>query len=201
MTDLDAPSRERLDQKRRTREALLAGARELMNLGEAVTVAAAAKRAGVSKATAYRYFAEPATLTAEAGLAARVASYEEIVAGSEDLRARLLAITLYYFDYARANEVAFRRFLARYLDSWLTGRAAPRGARRAVMYARALAEDATLPEPLRAPLVTTLTLVTGAEAMIALADVAGVEPAEARETVRAAASVLIDHHLAATARA
>ncbi|WP_181164566.1 TetR/AcrR family transcriptional regulator [Amaricoccus solimangrovi] len=196
--DAGTVSRERLDQKRRTRAAILAGARDLMERGEPVTVAQAAKVAGVSKATAYRYFTDPATLTAEAGLAARVATYEEIVAGAEGLRARLLAITLYFFDYPCDNEVAFRQFLARYLDAWLADRkSADRGARRAVMFERALREDGNVPPPAWPAIVNALTLVTGAEAMITLFDIAHLDRAGARATVRATAEALIEHHLGA----
>ena len=197
----DLPGRERLEQKRRTREAILGGARALMERGAAVTVAGAAKEAGVSKATAYRYFTDPATLTAEAGLAARVASYEEITAGAEGPRARLLAIALYFFDYPCAHEAAFRQFLARFLDAWIADPgSAERGTRRGAMFARALAEDGSLPEPARAPLVHALTLVTGAEAMIALYDAAKLDPATARATVAETAAALIDHHFAKAGR-
>lgn len=192
-------SRERLDQKRRTREAILAGARRLMDRGQAATVAAAAAEAGVSKATAYRYFADPASLAAEVGLAVRIATYEEITGGEADLRARLLAIALYLFDYTCENEVAFRQFLARHLDASLADRAIPRGARRATMYRRALAEDGALPETAREPFVCALSMVTGVEAMLALCDVAGLDHARAREVVRVTAGVVIDHHLAAAA--
>ena len=46
----------RLAQKRRTREALIASARELVANGEAPTVEAAAEAASISRTTAYRYF-------------------------------------------------------------------------------------------------------------------------------------------------
>src|SRR5689334_13619130 len=46
----------RAAQKRRTREALIAAARELVAMGEAPTVEAAAEAASISRTTAYRYF-------------------------------------------------------------------------------------------------------------------------------------------------
>src|SRR5207244_8408204 len=46
----------RLAQKRRTREALIAAARELVANGETPTVEAAAEAASISRTTAYRYF-------------------------------------------------------------------------------------------------------------------------------------------------
>jgi AcrR family transcriptional regulator len=46
----------RANQKSRTREAIIDGALELMAEGTMPTVVAAAERAKVSRATAYRYF-------------------------------------------------------------------------------------------------------------------------------------------------
>ena len=46
----------RVDQKRRTRDALIAAARQLVADGETPTVEGAAQAAAVSRATAYRYF-------------------------------------------------------------------------------------------------------------------------------------------------
>src|SRR3954469_14295775 len=46
----------RVDQKRRTRDALVAAARRLVTEGVTPTVEAAAEAASISRATAYRYF-------------------------------------------------------------------------------------------------------------------------------------------------
>src|SRR5882672_931690 len=46
----------RIDQKRRTRDALVAAARALVSQGETPTVEAAAEAAAISRTTAYRYF-------------------------------------------------------------------------------------------------------------------------------------------------
>ncbi|WP_138473472.1 TetR family transcriptional regulator, partial [Poseidonocella sp. HB161398] len=93
----------RTAQKERTRQAILDGARTLMQEGQPVTVAAAAERHGISKATAYRYFSDAAVLAAEAGLDIAVAGYEEITAGAADLRGKLRAISLYFFDLSLAH--------------------------------------------------------------------------------------------------
>ena len=76
----------RTAQKNRTRKAILDGARTLLAEGQQVTVAAAAEKHGISKATAYRYFSDPAVLVAEAGLDISVRSYEEITRDAADLR-------------------------------------------------------------------------------------------------------------------
>ena len=46
----------RIDQKRRTRDALIAAARELVASGQTPTVERAADAASISRTTAYRYF-------------------------------------------------------------------------------------------------------------------------------------------------
>ena len=61
-------TRPRTAQKARTREALLDATRSLIADGIPVTVQRAADEAGISKATAYRYFSDPSLLVAEAGL-------------------------------------------------------------------------------------------------------------------------------------
>ena len=111
-------TRPRTAQKARTREALLDATRSLIADGIPVTVQRAADEAGISKATAYRYFSDPSLLVAEAGLALEVAPYEDVVAGCDTPRARALAVSLYIFDLSVAHEAAFRNFLARNLDCY-----------------------------------------------------------------------------------
>lgn len=60
------PASGRVAQKRRTREDLLRAARALRERGEVPTVAQAADEAGISRATAYRYFPTQDALLAEA---------------------------------------------------------------------------------------------------------------------------------------
>jgi AcrR family transcriptional regulator len=190
-------SAERPTQKSRTREAILAGARELMARGAPVSVTEAAAVSGISKATAYRYFSDPAALAAEAGLAVEVKSYEEIVAGTTTLRERLRAISLYFIDLSLAHEPAFRQFLARNLDAWSSeggARRARRGARRVEMLERALSEAGIDPSR-RTALVRGLSTATGTEAMIALLDIVRVDADTARATVLDIVDALIDRHM------
>jgi len=188
---------ERRAQKSRTREALLAAARRLIERGAPVTVPATAAEAGISKATAYRYFSDASVLAAEAGLALAARPYEEIVAEAVGARARTRAVALHFFDLALAHEAAFRRFLARSLDAWSADYGAPpRGARRPEMFRRALAgERVRLGEARLERLVAALTAASGAEAMIALRDVAGTTPEAGRAAVAETVEALLDRHL------
>jgi AcrR family transcriptional regulator len=58
----------RINQKRRTRAAIVAAAAELVRQGKSPTVAEVADAALVSRATAYRYFPSQEYLLAEAAL-------------------------------------------------------------------------------------------------------------------------------------
>jgi len=157
--------RERQAQKTRTREALLDGARALMLEGATVTVTAAAERVGISKATAYRYFSDPAVMAAEAGLAVEVKPYEEVVAGARTTPERIRAISLYFFDLAVMHEAAFRQFLARSLDASAqdaAGRTERRGARRVAMFEAALdAAGDRIGADRRQRLINALSAATG----------------------------------------
>jgi AcrR family transcriptional regulator len=192
-------TQERRAQKARTRHALLEGARALLVEGRTVTVAAAAAQAGISKATAYRYFSDPDLLAAEAGLAVKVKPFEDVLGGARSTRDKVRAVSLYFFDLALENEAAFRQFLARSLDAWkVEDRRARnrRGARRVAMFESALADVSEQVGRERiAELVRALTAATGTEAMIALLDVAQADRSEARVTVRDTADALLDRYL------
>lgn len=189
---------QREDQKNRTRAALLDAARTLLMRGEMVTVTAAAREAGMSKASAYRYFSDPALLVAEAGLHLKVAPYKDIIGDAVSLRDRLVAISLYFFDLAVANETAFRTYLGLNLQAAAQsqdGRTPRRGARRIQAFLRALESESDIaPEQARS-IAAALGMATGAEAMIALFDVAGLSAEKARAVVAETAEAICDRML------
>ncbi|MGB3245473.1 MAG: hypothetical protein WBB25_13135 [Sulfitobacter sp.] len=164
-----------------------------------MTVAAAAEKHNISKATAYRYFSDPVLLVAEAGLDISVATYDAIVADIPGVREKLKAISLYFFDLAIDNEAGFRQFVGMTLAAWKpdgTQSPARRGARRILMYERAFASEDLVPtEQEQKKLIHALATATGAEAMIALLDVANLDHAAARETVSEIADALLDRYL------
>lgn len=170
----------RTSQKARTRQALLAAARTLMERGEPVTVPAAAKEADISKATAYRYFSTSETLILEAALDAKVATPEEIVGDAQDVRERVLRVQHYLLTLTRESETKFRLFLARALDASVASGGPVsreiRGGRRLPMYEHALA-------PVRSHmsrkafnfLILSLSAASGMESYLALKDVCRVD--------------------------
>src|SRR5947209_14918183 len=85
----------RANQKRRTYNAILQAAVDLIRTGREVTMLEVAKAALVSEATAYRYFPDLTTLLQEA-LAGQMPSPEEALeglAGSRDAVPRVAAAT------------------------------------------------------------------------------------------------------------
>jgi AcrR family transcriptional regulator len=184
---------ERINQKRRTRAELLRAARELTERGMQPSVAEVADHAGISRATAYRYFSAPEEMIREAVLdaVATAIQIEPPITGAspETVGAQLQLLVGRIFDMVNDNEAMFRALLA----STVTGDSkVKRGARRIGWLTDAL-------EPLRARipaadfkrLVYGLSLLTGIETLVVLRDVCGLEPQEARETTLWAARTML----------
>lgn len=117
----------RTDQKARTREALVAAARELLRSGVAPpTVAEAAEAARVSRATAYRYFPTHEALLLEAGSITPATQPVEALLESlpsEDVEERLAALLDRFNPIVFAEELSMRTALRTYQDTWLAARA------------------------------------------------------------------------------
>lgn len=190
----------RTNQKSRTRQALLAAARRVLERNEAVTVSSAADEARISRATAYRYFSDADTLTLEAILDGQVATPQEIVGDAQDVRERVQRVQRYLFALTRGAETKFRLFLARALDSWVAdgGRMDReiRAGRRIPMYEHALApvrsqmtrQDFTF-------LVMSLSAVSGLESYLALKDVCRVDDAMADRVAASNIEAILDRLL------
>ncbi len=191
---------ERHAQKSRTRNALLAAARRLLSEQATLTIPAVAEAAGISRATAYRYFSDPSVLAAEGGLDVSTKPYEDIVRDCGDAGERVVAIALFFFDQAIEHEAEFRMFLSRWLESWrMEGSAPTRGGRRVDMFRRALEDEREgIGAMAMERLVHQLSVATGTEAMIALLDVAGTDREAARETVAHMAKALVFFSLGKT---
>lgn len=163
----------RVRQKARTESALLEATRQLMSQGLAPTVEDAAAQAGVSRATAYRYFPDQRALLVSAYPIIETTSLLPEAAPADVLeRVHLVASRI--LDSIVANEAALRAQLRLSLDVSATRPELPlRKGRRIVWFEDALA-------PLRAELrpqsfrrlTLALAAVVSLEVLIWLVDLA-----------------------------
>tara|TARA_E500000178_G_scaffold347455_1_gene400800 strand:- start:379 stop:957 length:579 start_codon:yes stop_codon:yes gene_type:complete len=167
----------RTAQKNRTRAALLAKARDLMNQGEEITVARVADAAAISRATAYRYFSDPGAMSIEATLDVELRPTEELLQGILDPRERVQAVARYYLAFTRENEGQFRQFLAQTMRRWAEQSDSQlRGARRFGAFSDAIDPIRSKMKPAEfQDLVHRLSMLTGLEQHIALNDVLGLD--------------------------
>jgi AcrR family transcriptional regulator len=191
----------RANQKARTRQALVAAAAELLKAGSPPTVAEAAERAKVSRATAYRYFPTQESLLVEVSqvnpAAAPMEDWLAALQGGEP-EERLRQLLARFNRLALQEEVALRTGLRVYLDTWLESRrqgAAPPAVREG---RRMRWLDETL-APVRARLRpaqwkrlrAALALTLGAEAMVVMKDVCHASDPEALATLEWTALTLL----------
>lgn len=184
----------RVNQKRRTRAAIVKAAAELMLTGGEVTMPEVAKAALVSEATAYRYFPDLASLLSEAmadtlpdpaaalaGVADRTDPVERVGAAAEHL-ARLvlaragavramIAATIVRPETAAARPGLRFGLIDKALEPWT---AAAEGA------------DAETLVQLR----RDLSAVISAEALFSLIDLGGVDPEDAVASIVRTAATL-----------
>ena len=187
----------RTAQKNRTRKALIEAARDLITRGEDVTVANVADAADISRATAYRYFADAGAIATEVALELELTPTEELLAGLTDTRARVHAVARYYLRFSRDHEATFRQYLAQTMSLWASeGSTEFRGARRVKAFSRAL--ETVAPKMSRAEftaLVNRLSMLTGIEQMVATKDVLRLDADTADEMQRGIVDAVLDRYL------
>ena len=120
--DLLASESGRVNQKRRTRKAIVDAARAIVEQGGTPTVAQAAEAALVSRTTAYRYFPTQESLLLELSVTVSVDEIETLLARPADdgaPRDRLLDLVDAFSRYTADNEALMRTAQRHYLDTWL----------------------------------------------------------------------------------
>lgn len=183
----------RVEQKRRTRESLMAAAVSLLREGRTPTVAEAADRAGVSRATAYRYFPTQDTLLAPAQVHAGegpVSDQQLLNTGQvTDPAARAGLVARRVGEYSFGNQQLLRTVLRLSLDPkldyerpghrqrWITDLVAP---------LQGTADQRTLRR-----LAGALNLLLGVEAVVALTDIAQLDRDEALDVLAWTAETLV----------
>lgn len=184
---------ERVNQKRRTRVELLRAARQIIEKGGHPSVAEVADLAGISRATAYRYFSTPDEIIREAVLDG-VADVIKIPpapenAGAAAVEGRLDTLVSDVFQMVLGNESVFRALLG---SSAAGENQVRRGGRRVDWLKQAMAPlEAEMPPREFKRLVSALSLVMGIEAVVVMRDICELEPKEAEKVLRWAAKTLL----------
>jgi len=188
----------RTRQKARTRQAIIAAARGLIRTGETPTVEQAADEAGVSRATAYRYFPNQRSML--------VAAYPEIEARSllgadppEDITARLDRVVDEVTRMLIEREPELRTMLRLSLESEGTHRQhllLRQG--RVIGWLEEALEPARgkIPKAERRRLVYAIRCAVGIEALAWLCDVAGLTRSDAVDLMHWSARALLQSVLA-----
>jgi AcrR family transcriptional regulator len=183
----------RVQQKTRTREALLAAMRALLATGMTPTVEEVAAQAAVSRTTAYRYFPTQQDLL--------VAAYPEIEKESvlgddapDELNARFEIVFTEMARQITENEIPLRAMLRLSPETpSKRGELLLRRGRRSVWLADALSPlRKHLTPPAFDRLVLAIAATTGIEAFIWLTDMAGLSAGEALKIMRFSAQTLLD---------
>lgn len=186
----------RAAQKLRTRQALMDTAVELLRAGQRPTVSTVADQAGVSRATAYRYFPSQELLLSEAAIRAAAADSlppaSPAAASPPELAA---AITRQAGQFALDHEERLRTALRLSLDPQSGYQRPGRRGRWADQIVAGAGDR--LDPPARARLWAALHLLLGIDPIIVLTDVAGLDRAEALDVLEWAAATLVEAALKA----
>jgi AcrR family transcriptional regulator len=116
----------RVNQKRRTRAAIVDAAQRLVDEGTMPTVAEAAAAAEVGRTTAYRYFPTQEALLVELSVTADVTDVEALVAQPVDAEGaadRAVEVLQLLNRHVLAEETRYRTAMRVYQDLWLAAKA------------------------------------------------------------------------------
>lgn len=191
----------RVNQKLRTRTALIEAAADLATQGRAITVQDVAEAANVSRATAYRYFPNPDSLLLETQLHTLVKMPKQLFPDDRGAPAERVRRVLDHLQgMTRENEPAFRQFMRGTMDRWLEEGGRPKAPLRA---GRRLELLRVALEPFRQRmkatdherLVDALAMLVSLETYFAGTDVCGLSPRRISGTLAWVIEVLVDASL------
>jgi len=192
-----------MNQKRRTRAALVAAAAEFVRIGEVPTVAQVAESALISKSTAYRYFPSQEALLAEAlltvvnrtDLEAVFVAARSTGTAEERLDGVVRADHALVVKHETAFRTAVRAMLAPRGDDQSDVPRRPGNRLRYLAEALAPLDDRLGPERMRR-LVIALSLCVGMESIMVTMDIGGLPLEDAEAVKRWAAAALLKAALA-----
>lgn len=174
----------RTKQKFKTRQHIIKTAQTLLATKESTSLEEVAEKAGISRATIYRYFPSVEVLVGEVGLSLESKTPDELVSDVADmtLTKALLYVQEYFNDHAITNEAMLRKFLSVSLHVDTSIDTSIRGARRLLAADGVISEKGTsLDKKERENLARIMAVLSGIEPLIANRDVNGITPAESKE--------------------
>ena len=188
--DLDRASSGRVNQKARTRAAIVRAVQDLAREGAEITMPSVARAALVSEATAYRYFPDLVSLLLEADADSWPDPAEALapVAGSDDPVERIGYATQILLAGVLARQSAIRAMIAASITR--PDIAATRPGHRFALIDHALTPLTHADPEVLAQLKQGLAVVMSAEALFVLTDLCGLSPGDAvASAVRTARSL------------
>lgn len=195
--DKSRTKKPRLNQRRRTRAALVEAATQAVRRGEAPTIESAAAAAGISRATAYRYFTSQQALLLETSLDVVSTMPDPSPIDEGPVESRVDMAIRFLVRMAHSHEPFMRTCLMLSMDHWLQthkdgkdGHALRKG-RRIPWLDRALAPLRELSPRQKRRLRTALSMLCGVEAMIVAKDVCGCTARQAEDASRWAAQAIL----------
>jgi hypothetical protein len=174
----------RKNQKLKTRDRIIESAHELLNSGAELNMDEIAKKAGISRATVYRYFSSPELLATQLNLILNVPEPKETAASVSGLPLDdgLLNVQNQFLDFILKTENSSRTFLSAFLS--MTSPELKRGQHRIKTVQEFLKDDKNnLDNKTKDRLIHIAVLLMGIEAIIVMKDVCGLNENESRNTL------------------
>ena len=175
----------RIGQKRKTRELLLATAKKMLVKGENISVEQVAQVAGISKATAYRYFSNKDILLKEASLQRGLMDKDDLFGDIDvcNLNARIEKLIDYHFEVLTTNEDVFRLYLGAIMQNSVRDKKNySRGGKRILLIAEALLPlKKEISKETFDKMVNAISLLMGIESVSILKDICGLENGSIQE--------------------
>jgi len=191
--------RGRVNQKFRTRKALLEAANRLVNQGQQPSLEEIAEEAMVSRATAYRYFPSMERLLIEAHLHRETLFPQDLLSGRDQATPseRAALVHDHMHDLVANNEASFRTLLRACMDDWISSKGRIdeylRGGRRLPMIDEAIKDlKPVLTRAKYRRLRLALAAMVGIEPFVVLRDVCGLKSEEAKKVLNWAVRTLVD---------
>ncbi|MEB2517302.1 TetR/AcrR family transcriptional regulator [Pseudomonas sp. YuFO20] len=195
----DGDSQGRVNQKLRTRQALIEAAVALRDEGHQPTVAQAAERAKVSRATAYRYFPTVEALISETAADRDMPPLERVWRPGDDPVKGIGLAANALNKLLLGDEVGLHVMERSFMTVWLENEShEPLRPGRRLSYIEPIVDSMkdVLAPRVRKRLKQALSIVMGTEALIAVRDISGASFEESLDASAWAARALVRQALA-----